>query len=206
MPKPRFERLKKAKKDALRQAITEVFNTQGYDQTTVSDIVSASGIARGSFYAYYHHKLDVFMDLIQSVQQEKMVVLEPWLKQLGKVPFLELFPEIAQAGIRFAKVHPNQQALGRLLYMSNDPDMRQLRSTMEKQGISIYANYLEQDQKAGFIEKSIDTTVVARLLYRFIAFDLLEAFYEQVDETTLIRMVEQTMRIVRYGIQKEGGL
>lgn len=204
MPKPRFERLKQAKKDALRQEITHVFNTQGYDKTTVSDIISATGMARGSFYAYYHDKLDVFMDLIQSVQQDKMAVMTPWLKQLGSIPFLELFPEIARAGIRFAMDHPTQQALGRLLYISNDADMRQLRQTIEKQGIAIYAGYIKQDQDAGYITTAVEAETVARLLYRFIAFDLLEAFYEQAGEEALMAMIEQTMRIIRYGIQKEG--
>ncbi|TVP95918.1 MAG: TetR/AcrR family transcriptional regulator [Acholeplasmatales bacterium] len=204
MPKPRFERLPEAKKRALRQAITAVFNTRGYDNTTVSDIVAATKMARGSFYAYYHNRLDVFMDLMQSVQTDKMAVMTPLLAQLGHVPFLEVFPDIARAGIRFAKAHPAQQALGRLLYLSTDPDMRTLRQTVEKQGVAIYTGYIKQDQDAGAIAADVEAAMVARLLYRFIAFDLLEAFYEHGDEARLMTMVDQTMRIIRHGIQKEG--
>jgi len=42
----------------------EVFAANGYDGTTVDDIVAASGTSKGAFYHYFSSKQDVFLTLM----------------------------------------------------------------------------------------------------------------------------------------------
>jgi AcrR family transcriptional regulator len=55
-----------AVRDRLLTAATEVFATNGYLATRVSDIVKAAGVAQGTFYLYFASKQAIFEHLIDS--------------------------------------------------------------------------------------------------------------------------------------------
>ncbi|HEX9068148.1 MAG TPA: TetR/AcrR family transcriptional regulator [Ktedonobacterales bacterium] len=42
----------------------EVFGEQGYYEASVSEITRRAGVAQGTFYIYYHSKLEIFVELI----------------------------------------------------------------------------------------------------------------------------------------------
>ena len=52
--------LKKQKKvDSIMQSTLELFTSKGINNTSVSDIVDKSGIAKGTFYLYFKDKYDI---------------------------------------------------------------------------------------------------------------------------------------------------
>lgn len=53
-------------RERLLTAATEVFATNGYPATRVSDIVKAAGVAQGTFYLYFASKQAIFEYLIDS--------------------------------------------------------------------------------------------------------------------------------------------
>lgn len=57
------------KKDIL-EAAEKLFIEKGYEQTVVSDIVKAAGIAQGTFYIYYKSKEDIFVAVLERVMEE----------------------------------------------------------------------------------------------------------------------------------------
>ncbi len=52
---------------AILRASLVVFSRKGYHQTHVSDIISAAGIARGTFYLYFESKSAIFLELLDSL-------------------------------------------------------------------------------------------------------------------------------------------
>ena len=60
----RLEDNKKIKKDALLDAAFTLFTTKGINKTSVSDIASAAGVAKGTFYLYFVDKYDLRDKLI----------------------------------------------------------------------------------------------------------------------------------------------
>jgi AcrR family transcriptional regulator len=60
----KIERNKQLKREALFQSAFELFTTRGIAKTTVNDIVSASGVAKGTFYLYFKDKYDIRDKLI----------------------------------------------------------------------------------------------------------------------------------------------
>ncbi|MDO5749694.1 MAG: TetR/AcrR family transcriptional regulator [Rothia sp. (in: high G+C Gram-positive bacteria)] len=63
-------RLTDATKAARRKQITdaafECFTTNGYTQTSMSDIIKASGLSSGSIYSHFASKADIFAATIES--------------------------------------------------------------------------------------------------------------------------------------------
>lgn len=60
----KLETNKKVKKNALLQNAFELFTDKGFAKTTISDIVSRAGLAKGTFYLYFKDKYDLRDKLI----------------------------------------------------------------------------------------------------------------------------------------------
>ena len=84
---------KKAKttKKKIVSAAWKLFYEQGYDNTTVDDIVERSGTSKGSFYHYFGGKdalLATLSDLFDQKYQDLQPTLDPAMPALDKLLFL----------------------------------------------------------------------------------------------------------------------
>ena len=61
------ERNKEAIRTQLIVEATRFFNTKGFEKTTVSDIVDACNIARGTYYNYFSDVKDIFYYVVQNL-------------------------------------------------------------------------------------------------------------------------------------------
>ncbi|TVP94481.1 MAG: TetR/AcrR family transcriptional regulator [Acholeplasmatales bacterium] len=66
MPKPTFYQLPKPKRQTIQSAIESVFLNKAISKITVSDIVRAADIPRGSFYQYFDDLDDMFNHLFDT--------------------------------------------------------------------------------------------------------------------------------------------
>ncbi|OON97142.1 MAG: hypothetical protein ATN36_03990 [Epulopiscium sp. Nele67-Bin005] len=76
MVKDTFYNLKEEKKQRITAGALEVFAHLPLNQVTVTDIVQATGIARGSFYQYFDNVEDVFFLIVSIVRAKKQLMLE----------------------------------------------------------------------------------------------------------------------------------
>jgi len=53
------EENKKRKRESLLNTAFELFTTKGINNTSISDIVEAAGVAKGTFYLYFKDKYDI---------------------------------------------------------------------------------------------------------------------------------------------------
>jgi AcrR family transcriptional regulator len=52
----------------ILQSALGVFATKGYHEASVSDLVDAAGVARGTFYLYFDSKEAIFLELLSELQ------------------------------------------------------------------------------------------------------------------------------------------
>ena len=50
---------KKLKENSLLKTAFEFFTTKGFSKTSITDIVSKAGVAKGTFYLYFKDKYDI---------------------------------------------------------------------------------------------------------------------------------------------------
>ena len=55
---------KQMKESSLLKTAFEYFTTKGFSKTSISDIVSKAGVAKGTFYLYFKDKYDIRNKLI----------------------------------------------------------------------------------------------------------------------------------------------
>lgn len=74
MPEPKVEQIRSRRREQMRQALIEaamrLFAKQGVDATTIDEIVSLAGVAKGTFYNYFSDRPDIARAVAASVRHE----------------------------------------------------------------------------------------------------------------------------------------
>lgn len=136
MPKPTFFNLPVEKRSrVLRAALTE-FATQPFDQASLSAIIKASGISKGSLYQYFHGKVDLWRYLVGEALQRR----QAWVDGKGAPANLDATTALQHrlaARLEWLAVEP---AWGRVL--------RRLRDEMRDPAAQAHAVAVQQTQRA----------------------------------------------------------
>ena len=58
------------RRQQIKEAALQVFADKGYHNTSVTDLVAAAGVARGTFYLYFESKESLFLELLDDLVAE----------------------------------------------------------------------------------------------------------------------------------------
>jgi len=72
----RAEAKRKARREEILTAAQRVFSSRGYHAASITDVIDAAGISRGTFYLYFDSKDALFLDLIDRFTNHIMRVVE----------------------------------------------------------------------------------------------------------------------------------
>ena len=173
---------KKITKDKILKASKELFFTQGYENTTASQIAEKAEIGVGTVYNYYKSKADIFianmsqefemdegheikyvLDLNQGVAD---IVKEFLSKYIGK---MKLFPrklvrELISAAVSSFKNNPN--FLNKLM----DLDYK-LMDKLEE--------LLNNLKEKGILDEKLDTKITVEVIYSGLMYEFGVYFYDE---------------------------
>ncbi len=63
----RAERVREQRRRQILDSSLRVFSERGYWNTSITDLVRAAGVARGTFYLYFDSKSAIFLDLLEEL-------------------------------------------------------------------------------------------------------------------------------------------
>jgi AcrR family transcriptional regulator len=72
----RSEAQRELRRELILKAAASLFARRGYHATSVSDVIDAADISRGTFYLYFDSKDSLFLDLLEQFIQRLMAVVE----------------------------------------------------------------------------------------------------------------------------------
>ena len=72
----RAKAMREARREEILEAAVGLFRRHGYHATSVSEIIEASNISRGTFYLYFDGKEALFLDLIERFIERIVAVIE----------------------------------------------------------------------------------------------------------------------------------
>ena len=78
-------------KAKITKVAWQLFHEKGYNETTIDDIIAASGTSKGSFYHYYSSKdelLSSLSELFDAKYEEVIQTLDPEMNSFDKLLFL----------------------------------------------------------------------------------------------------------------------
>jgi AcrR family transcriptional regulator len=116
MPKQTFLNLPEEKREFIINAAIDEFVEYGLENASTNRIVSNSGISKGSFYQYFEDKLDVFMYLLNLLEQEKTEFFKDKRPPSMNMDTFGYFRWMIKTGMEFNSTHPHMtQAISRVL-------------------------------------------------------------------------------------------
>ena len=96
----------------LREA-TSVFAARGYHGTSVTDLVAAAGVARGTFYLYFESKDQIFLALLDGLLLHLRASVRGVERAPGAAPVLEQLESIA---VRILQTLVDNRPLTRIIF------------------------------------------------------------------------------------------
>ncbi len=76
----RAEQKRSERREAILSAAERIFSQHGYHAASISDVIDAAGISRGTFYIYFDSKDALFLQLIErfiGLMTDALVVVDP---------------------------------------------------------------------------------------------------------------------------------
>lgn len=116
MPKQTFFNLPEEKREIIFNAAVEEFAQYGLENASTNRIVKNSGIAKGSFYQYFEDKQDVFMHMLDVIEQKERDFFKDKPPPGNNMDTFHFFRWMVKTGMEFGLSHPRMiQAAWRIL-------------------------------------------------------------------------------------------
>jgi AcrR family transcriptional regulator len=107
----REEKRAKRRRQILGRAL-EVFAEKGYHGASVTDVVNAAGVARGTFYLYFDSKEAVFRDLLDQL----LATLRSSVQGMDVQSDVEMEDQLHGIVVRILKTTESNRALTRIIF------------------------------------------------------------------------------------------
>ncbi len=102
MPKETFNKLKKNKRELIKQAFYREFSLKTFDDASITQVVKKVEISKGSIYQYFENKLDLYLYLMKEAGSLKVNYLEK-IRRASYTNFWDYMRDTYVIGIAFDK-------------------------------------------------------------------------------------------------------
>jgi AcrR family transcriptional regulator len=164
MPKQTFLNLPEEKREIIMEAAVEEFAEYGLENASTNRIVKTSGISKGSFYQYFEDKQDVFMHLLDVVEQKELEFFKDKHPPSNNMDTFQYFHWMVKIGMEFSLAHPRMiQAVWRVLlgegfyYGTHLADYRNKTT----QGLTMI---IQQAMQRGEVDPSVDVELAVMVM------------------------------------------
>jgi AcrR family transcriptional regulator len=194
---PLREYKKRLKRERLLNASLELFREKGYEQTKVSDITQAAGVAKGTFFNYFPTKERVLLALGEQM-----------LGKLGQVSANDIFQQTTTRGKVKAMFHALAAGLDSDRELVKEMVYRGLRlpdlvdnSRAQLDFRAMLVLLIEQGKRKGEILEKTDASFVANALYT-LYFQQIVTWCSLDFQTSLPEQLDRTVDLIFDGISQ----
>ena len=173
-----------AKMNKLLEAAEELFTTQGFHGTSISDICKRAQSAVGTFYIYFETKTDVYRYLMWKYQMKIKSLLAESIK--GCKTRYEMEREGIKCFVKFALETPN---VYNIIWGSLSIDQKLFNDYY----IGFAESYAKALSKSADEISTSDLQTIAYMLMGISNFVGLRAIFESMTEVEIDRMVDETI-------------
>jgi AcrR family transcriptional regulator len=172
MPRARFFKLEKERRDAILEAAAEEFAASGFVRTSLNRIIQRSGISKGAMYYYFEDKQDLYVTVIRRAWdrfREGSGLSVPDADTAEG--FLEGVESLVERTVEFARQRPVDVALFRgLLAERGEGKQAEVVRELRQESRRWTKGFLKKGQEVGAIRTDV-------------ALDLLVELTTTIDET-----------------------
>jgi AcrR family transcriptional regulator len=211
MPKQTFFNLPQEKRETIMNAAIEEFADYGLENASTNRIVKNSGIAKGSFYQYFEDKQEVFMHMLERIEQQELEFFNNQHPPDQNMDVFHYFRWVIKKGMEFGLAHPRAiQAAWRVLLGEGMYYGKNLAGYREKttQGLTIL---IKQAMERGEVDPSVDVELAVMVMETWsnaITTYFLQEGAKQKDMLKWMRApktqerIDKLLYVMEYGLRK----
>lgn len=174
-----------------------LFAKQGFQATSINDIIAKSKVAAGTFYLYFDNKLALYLYLLEEYKREIKAT-----SAMAATGYHNRY-DIERAGLKSFILYAKRDPLAyKLIWesMSVDPSIfKQYYESFAK----AYSFHLQEYVNLGQVRDDIDLETASFVLMGIANFVGLQVvFKETIDEAQINYIVDETMKIIQAGLLK----
>jgi TetR/AcrR family transcriptional repressor of nem operon len=158
---------RQSKKDHILHAGLEIMMSQGYNGTSVKDIVDAAGVPKGSFYNYFHSKESFAVDALEAVSCESYLSSQALLSVDGKTPMQRLQHYFEQSSKQACegefRIGCFFGSMGQEMSDSNEAIRNKVKHVLNR-NTQLFKAVLDEAQAAGEISQDASTETIAEFI------------------------------------------
>lgn len=195
-PKVSQEHMEQRRAEILKAA-EKVFIEYGYERATMKHIMDAANVSRGGLYQYFSNKEAVFETILEeglSLElDETLEMLKENATSYWDMLMKTIFGEGGEPDDEMDPLAPAK--LEYFIIGRNDEHRRAYGKTRYNNGLSIYANIINDGQRNGEFSTRFDHEIVARSIIAFIdGLAVEDAMLSRED----LKIKEQSILFVQY--------
>jgi AcrR family transcriptional regulator len=211
MPKQTFLNLPSEKRKTIMNAAVEEFAEYGLENASTNRIVKNSGIAKGSFYQYFEDKQDVFMHMLDMIEQEEMEFFKNQHPPDHHMDIFHYYSWMVKTGMEFGLAHPRAiQAAWRVLLGEGFYYGKNLAKYREKTTQAL-TMMIKQAIERGEVDPSVDVELAVMVMETWsnaITTYVLNEGMKQKDVLQWMRSkktqetIDKLLYVMEYGLRK----
>lgn len=147
----------------LLQAAAEVFAERGYTETTMSELISRSGLTKGAFYFHFSSKEQLALAVIDEKQRQWVDSVQAAIE--AEPQAIDQLRQVAYALVRLHRDDPSAFSVSRLTRdLARVPDVNDLVRSHMRAWVGMLAGMITQAQADGDLPRTVQAGDLAALL------------------------------------------
>ena len=155
----RTQRRQKATKERIFRVAMELFESKGFDNTTVAEITEAADIGKGTFFTYFPTKEAIFRQLGASTIEDMTLAAQTGLET--KQPLAETLRNVLTISIKW---HEENKFITRQMTKSNLSFSLDSESSNKGRLLELLAQLIQEGQKNGEFNADLNAQNAATVL------------------------------------------
>lgn len=192
MPKQTFFNLGDEKRRNILDCAIEEFAGRGYKQASISRIVMAAGIAKGSFYQYFEDKDDLFVHIVSTmIADRKILAYEKEKKRLEDLSLTDFLRVVFRRQVEEFRAEPRLLKIGvDLMNLMGEPIYQKIMHRYQGDVSTYFLPFIRHEVEQGEIDPNINQQLLnfmlvsmgQYLLYRYSTMDIMDIDTAMTDE------------------------
>jgi TetR/AcrR family transcriptional regulator len=183
------------KRTAILDAAKEEFIDHGYEAASINRIIRTSGTSKGTFYYHFSSKQELYAELLQDIQQEKLKFSSTHVSSGPQgSDLISLITRQLSVTLAFAHACPLSVRFLIAARRETHPEIRPLISdTIEQAAREFYTPVITSSIAAGELRDDVPSSVVIDYVVHFIVglYDLLQAGQQPADSVPEAEIMER---------------
>lgn len=206
MPKETFFNLPTKKRGRIVETALLEFVNKGFDKSSVTEIVNSANIAKGSFYQYFNHKLDLYLHLLDRILEAKFKYLKLKMDNRNKISFIGKLRDFYLTELKYAEKNPlSTKLIINSLKLNNNEISDLINKKYEKVIYNKLKKMLLQGIENKDLKQNINIEYTLNFLYNSKLF-LIDYYLNDINKIKkdkFDQIVKKLLTVVYDGIKRE---